>query len=57
MAVLVNPTNANFQTQLGGVQEAARAAGQQLSILSASNERDIDTAFATATEPRAARRL
>jgi putative ABC transport system substrate-binding protein len=53
IAVLLNPTNANFQTQLGGVQDAARGAGQQLSILSASTERDIDTAFVTATELRA----
>jgi putative ABC transport system substrate-binding protein len=53
IAVLLNPTNANFQTQLGGVQEAARVAGKQLSILSASTERDIDTAFATAAESRA----
>jgi putative ABC transport system substrate-binding protein len=53
IAVLLNPTNANFQAQLGGVQEAARAAVQQLSILSASTERDIDTAFATAAESRA----
>jgi putative ABC transport system substrate-binding protein len=53
IAVLLNPTNANFQTQLWGVQEAARAAGQQLNILSASAERDIDTAFATVTESRA----
>src|SRR5690348_6078581 len=35
IAVLLNPTNANFHTQLGGVQEAARAAGQRLTILSA----------------------
>ena len=53
IAVLLNPTNANFQTQLGGVQEAARAAEQRLSILSASNERDIEIAFATATGSRA----
>jgi putative tryptophan/tyrosine transport system substrate-binding protein len=53
IAVLLNPTNANFQTQLTGVQEAARTAGQQLSILSASSERDIDTAFVTMTESRA----
>jgi putative tryptophan/tyrosine transport system substrate-binding protein len=50
IAVLLNPTNANFQTQLRGVQDAARALGQQVSILSASTERDIDVAFATATE-------
>jgi len=52
IAVLLNPTNANFQTQLGSVQEAARTAGQQLDILSASTERDVDTAFATAIESR-----
>jgi putative ABC transport system substrate-binding protein len=53
IAVLLNPTNANFQSQLRGVQEAARATGLQLNILSASTERDIGTAFATATESRA----
>jgi len=53
IAVMLNPTNANFQTQLGSVQEAARSAGQELNILSARTERDIDTAFATANESRA----
>jgi putative ABC transport system substrate-binding protein len=52
-AVLLNPTNANFQSQLRGVQDAARALGQQVSILSANTEREIDVAFATATESRA----
>jgi putative ABC transport system substrate-binding protein len=47
IAVLLNPTNANFQTQLRGVQDAVRALGQPVSILSASTERDIDVAFAT----------
>jgi len=50
IAVLLNPTNANFQTQLRGIQDAARALGQQVSILSASTERDIDVAFATVTQ-------
>jgi len=53
IAALLNPTNANFQAQLRGVQDAARAVGQQVNILSASTERDIDTAFATAIESRA----
>jgi putative tryptophan/tyrosine transport system substrate-binding protein len=53
IAVLLNPTNANFQAQLQGVQEAAGAVGQQLNILSASTERDIDTAFETATKSHA----
>jgi putative ABC transport system substrate-binding protein len=38
---------------LRGVQDAARDLGQQVSILSASTERDIDVAFATVTESRA----
>jgi len=53
IAVLLNPTNANFQSQLRGVQDAARNLGQQVSILSASSERDIDAAFATVIESRA----
>jgi putative tryptophan/tyrosine transport system substrate-binding protein len=52
IAVLLNPTNSNFQAQLQGVQEAARAVGQQLNILSASTERDTDTAFETANKSR-----
>jgi putative tryptophan/tyrosine transport system substrate-binding protein len=50
IAVLLNPTNANFQTQLRGVQDAARDLGQQASILSASTEREIEVAFATVTQ-------
>jgi putative ABC transport system substrate-binding protein len=50
IAVLLNPTNANFQTQLRGVQDAARDLGQQVSILSASTEREIEVAFATMTQ-------
>jgi ABC-type uncharacterized transport system substrate-binding protein len=50
IAVLLNPTNANFQTQLRGVQDAARDLGQQVSILSANTERDIDVAFATVAQ-------
>jgi putative ABC transport system substrate-binding protein len=52
--VLLNPTNANFQSQLRGVQDAARALGQQVSILSANTEREIDAAFATLTASRSA---
>jgi putative ABC transport system substrate-binding protein len=53
IAVLLNSTNANFQTQLRGVQDAVRALRQQVSILSANSEREIDAAFATAAESRA----
>jgi putative tryptophan/tyrosine transport system substrate-binding protein len=50
IGVLLNPTNANFQTQLRGVQDAARDLGQQVSILSANTEREIDVAFATVAQ-------
>ena len=50
IAVLLNPTNANFQTQLRGVQDAARDLGQQVNILSANTEREIDVAFATVAQ-------
>jgi putative tryptophan/tyrosine transport system substrate-binding protein len=50
IAVLLNPTNANFQSQLRGVQDAARDLGQQVSILSANTEREIDVAFATVAQ-------
>src|SRR5262245_38166002 len=50
IAVLLNPTNANFQTQLRGVQDAARDLGQQVSIVSANTEREIDVAFATVAQ-------
>jgi len=50
IAVLLNPTNANFQTQLRAVQDAARDLGQQVSIVSASTEHEIDRTFATVAQ-------
>lgn len=52
IAVLLNPNEA-FDTQLNDVQEAARAIGQQIQVLRASTEQEIDAAFATATQLRA----
>jgi putative ABC transport system substrate-binding protein len=52
IAVLVNPTNPN-ETQLRDLQAAARTLGVQLHVLSASTERDLDTAFATLVQLRA----
>jgi putative ABC transport system substrate-binding protein len=46
MAVLVNPTNANTETQLKDLQAAARTLGVRLDVLSASTEHDFDTVFA-----------
>jgi ABC-type uncharacterized transport system substrate-binding protein len=54
IAVLVNPTNPNLQTRLRDIQQAGRAVGQQILILNASSEHDIDMAFATIVQQRAA---
>jgi putative ABC transport system substrate-binding protein len=53
IAILVNPTNPNTETQLKDVQEGARTLGVQIHILHASSEREIDAAFATLTQLRA----
>ena len=53
IAVLVNPTNPNFETQLTDLQAAARALAVRLHVLHASNDRDLDTAFATLAHLRA----
>ena len=44
--VLVNPNSATAQSQLAETQQAARTIDQQVRILHASSERDIETAFA-----------
>jgi putative ABC transport system substrate-binding protein len=45
IAVLLNPGMPTFDAQLKDVQEAARAVGQQIHILHATSEREIDAAF------------
>jgi ABC-type uncharacterized transport system substrate-binding protein len=50
IAVLLNPANPAFESQLNDIQQAARTIGQQLHILRASSEREIDAAFATAAQ-------
>jgi putative ABC transport system substrate-binding protein len=52
IAVLVNPTYPNAETELRGLQAAARALGLQLHALHASTERDFDTVFATLAQLR-----
>ena len=47
IAVLVYPNTPNTEAERRDVQAAAQAIGQQLIILDASSDRDIDTAFAT----------
>jgi putative ABC transport system substrate-binding protein len=53
IAVLLNPTWPTFDTQLNDVQEAARTIGQQIHVLRANTEREIDAAFDTAKVVRA----
>jgi putative tryptophan/tyrosine transport system substrate-binding protein len=50
IAILLNPNRADHADQTRQVQEAAAATGQQTHVLLASNESDIDTAFATAVQ-------
>jgi putative ABC transport system substrate-binding protein len=53
IGVLLNPAMPNFNRQVNDAQEAARAVGQQVHILRASSEEEIEAAFATAVERRA----
>jgi putative ABC transport system substrate-binding protein len=54
IAMLVNPSNAQTETQSRELQRAARAVGQQILLLSASNEHELEAAFATLVRERAA---
>lgn len=48
IALLVNPTNStNIERVIRDVQEAARTKGLQLHVLKASNESEVETAFAS----------
>jgi putative ABC transport system substrate-binding protein len=52
IAYLMNPNNPNWE--LGNVQAAARSLGQQILVLNADGDREIDTAFATIAQQRVA---
>src|SRR5258707_659736 len=54
IGVLVYPNTPNTENERSDVQAAAQAIGQQLIILDASNDRDIDRAFATFVQRGAA---
>ncbi len=59
IAMLVNPNNRTVETDVSDVQAAARAVGQQIHVLRAANEREIDQAFRTMAQTafrRASRR-
>jgi putative ABC transport system substrate-binding protein len=53
IAVLLNPKYPDAEAQSREIQEAAHTLGQQIEILRASTERDLDTAFAKLAELRA----
>ena len=50
---LVNPANPNLASETKEVQAAARMLGQQIHVQNASDEREIDAAFARFAEQRA----
>jgi ABC-type uncharacterized transport system substrate-binding protein len=52
IAVLLNSNRPDYTRQKRDVEEAAHAIGQQIHLLSASNESEIDAAFATAPQLR-----
>jgi ABC-type uncharacterized transport system substrate-binding protein len=52
VAVLVNPRSPEAEPQLRDLQDAARAIGQQLQILNASSEAEVDAAFTTLMNQR-----
>ena len=52
IAVLFNPNHPDHNIQMREVQEAARAIGQQIHIVFASNDSAINDAFVTAAELR-----
>ena len=54
IAVLLHPAASTVEDQLRDVQEAARAVGLQLHILWASNDPEIEAAFATIARQRIA---
>jgi putative tryptophan/tyrosine transport system substrate-binding protein len=53
IAIILNAKSPAFETQSKDVQAAARAVDQKIHIVNASNESEIDTAFATVLQERA----
>jgi putative ABC transport system substrate-binding protein len=51
-AMLVNPTNPNAEPDAKDAQAAAEALGRELRVLTASTERDLETAFAAIVQQR-----
>jgi putative ABC transport system substrate-binding protein len=52
-ALLVNPQNPNIEAQLREMHEVGRSLGLRIGVEQASNEREIDVAFARLVQQRA----
>jgi putative tryptophan/tyrosine transport system substrate-binding protein len=52
VAMLLNPDNAGAEFDISAAQDASRSLGEQLHILRARTEQDIDAAFATLVQLR-----
>jgi putative ABC transport system substrate-binding protein len=53
VACLVNPDSPEIETQLTDIRATSRTMGQEILVLNASNDRDIDAAFAILVRQRA----
>jgi putative tryptophan/tyrosine transport system substrate-binding protein len=53
IGILINPRSPDSQTQLNALQVAARAIGQQLRVVEAATDKELDVAFATLEQDRA----
>lgn len=53
IAFLVNPTNPVAEGDIDDIEEAARSLGQQIMVVRAKNEAEIDAAFAAIAQQRA----
>jgi putative ABC transport system substrate-binding protein len=53
IGVLSNPNYSDVDIQLNDIQEAARTLGQQIRVVNASSERDIDAGIASIVQQRA----
>jgi len=53
IVALVNPNVSDAKTQVNDMQAAARALGQQIHIINASSDSELDTAFTTISQLRA----
>jgi NaMN:DMB phosphoribosyltransferase len=55
VAFLVNPASPGAETQLTDARAAARNIGQDILVVNAGSEHDLDIAFATLQQQRAGR--